>query len=71
MKGSAGWRRPLFSLKDGTIDGLRLVHLVGVMGTLRTVLPFKLAATDEEVTAHDGLVVVARGSKAGPENVSI
>ena len=29
------------------------------MGTLQTVLPFRLAATDESLTAHGGLALVA------------
>jgi len=36
---------------------LRIVHLVGAMGALQTVLPFKLAATDEALKAQGGLAL--------------
>jgi hypothetical protein len=39
-------------------------HLEGAMGASQTVLPFKLAATDEALTAHGGLALVGEYVRA-------
>src|SRR6266545_3133055 len=44
-------------MKTSLIDFFRITHLAGAMGSLQTVLPFKLAATDESLTAHGGMVL--------------
>src|SRR5450756_1785439 len=36
---------------------MRAAHLGGEMGSSQTVLPFKLAASDESLTAHGGLAL--------------
>jgi hypothetical protein len=36
---------------------LGITHLAGAIGSLQTVLPFKLATTDESLTAHSGLAL--------------
>ncbi len=36
---------------------MRAAHLAGEMGSSQTVLPFKLAASDESLTAHGGLAL--------------
>jgi hypothetical protein len=36
---------------------MKIAHLEGAMGSSQTVLPFKLAAMDESLTAHGGLAL--------------
>lgn len=49
-------KAPLFD-EDEPHLFLRIIHLAGAMGSLQTVLPFKLAATGESLTAHGGLAL--------------
>jgi hypothetical protein len=42
----------------------RIAHLEGEMGSLQTVLPFKLGATDEALTAHGGLALIGEYVRA-------
>jgi hypothetical protein len=39
-------------------------HPVGAMAALQTVLPFKLAATEESLTAHSGLALIGEYLRA-------
>ena len=49
-------KAPLFD-EDEPHLFLKIIHLAGAMGSLQTVLPFKLAATGESLTAHGGLAL--------------
>ena len=49
-------KAPLFD-EDEPHLFLRIIHLAGAMGSLQTVLPFKLAATGKSLTAHGGLAL--------------
>ena len=43
---------------------MRAAHLGGEMGSSQTVLPFKLAASDESLTAHGGLALLGEYLRA-------
>ena len=47
-----------FLKKISLVELREIVHLASAMGSLQTVLPFKLAATDESLTAHSGLALI-------------
>jgi prophage antirepressor-like protein len=54
MNNVADSKSPFFE-EDSLIEVAGIIHLAGAMGSVQTVLPFKLAATDDSLTAHGGL----------------